>query len=128
MPTARHCGFITRPKCTSACEALSSGSCAGPPRRTPWAGDREAQALGVRLMTVGSPNWRSSALSLLKPVDVKSPGVEAWLLSRENAAALYEQLKSRADFREHSSPHVEIANGQVQTLARTQARQYVRGI
>jgi hypothetical protein len=91
-------------------------------------GDAEAHALGVRLMTVGSPNWRVRALSLLRPVDVKSPGVEAWLLSRENGAALYEQLKSRADFREHSSPHVEIANGQSQTLARTQPRQYTRGI
>jgi hypothetical protein len=91
-------------------------------------GDVEAHALGLRLMTVGSPNWRVRALALLKPVDVKSPGVEAWLLSRENAAALGEQLKSRADFREHSAPHVEIANGQSQTLVRTQPRQYVRGV
>jgi hypothetical protein len=91
-------------------------------------GGSEAHALGVRLMTVGSPNWRVRALSLVKPVDVKSPGVEAWLLSRENAAALYDQLKSRGDFREHSSPHVEIANGQSHKLARTQPRQYTRGI
>src|SRR5204863_4588798 len=75
-------------------------------------GDAEAHALGVRLMTVGSPNWRVRALSLLKPVDVKSPGVEAWLLSRENAAAIFDQLKGRADFREHSAPRVDIANGQ----------------
>jgi hypothetical protein len=90
--------------------------------------DAETHALGVRLLTVGSPNWRSRALALLKPVDVKSPGVEAWLLSRENAAVLYEQLKGRADFREHSAPHIEVANGQSQTLARTQARNYTRGV
>jgi len=91
-------------------------------------GTTEPHVLGVRLMTVGSPSWRATAFSLLKPVDVKSPGVEAWLLSRENAAVLYEQLKPRGDFREHSSPRVEVANGQVQTLARTQPRNYVRGI
>jgi hypothetical protein len=91
-------------------------------------GNAETHALSVRLITVGSPNWRVRALSLLKPVDVKSPGVEAWLLSRENTASLYDQLKNRADFREHSSPHVEIANGQSQKLARTQARPYTRGI
>jgi hypothetical protein len=79
-------------------------------------------------MTVGSPNWRVRALSLLKPVDVKSPGVDAWLLSRESAAALLEQLKARADFREHSAPVVEIANAQVKTLSRTQPRSFVRGI
>ncbi len=91
-------------------------------------GDIEAHALGVRLITVGSPNWRVRALSLLKPVDVKSPGVEAWLLSRENSVALYEQLKIRADFREHSAPRIDIANGQSQTIARKDARQYARGV
>jgi hypothetical protein len=90
--------------------------------------DTEAHALGVRLMTVGSPNWRVRALSLLKPVDVKSPGVEAWLLSRENAAAVFEQLKARADFREHSAPRIDIANGQSQTLARKDAKSYTRGV
>jgi hypothetical protein len=88
----------------------------------------DAHVLGVRLMTVGSPNWRVRALTLLQPVDVKSPGVDAWLLARENAAALLEQLKARADFREHSAPQIEIANGQVKTLSRTQPRNYVRGI
>jgi hypothetical protein len=91
-------------------------------------GNPEAQALGFKLMTVGSPNWRARAISLVKPVDVKSPGVEAWIMSRENAALLYEQLKTRGDFREHSAPRVEIANGQSQTLARTQPRKYVRSV
>ena len=90
--------------------------------------DSQPQALGMRLMTVGSPNWRSAAVSLLKPVDVKSAGVEAWLLSKENAALLLEQLKNRGDFREHSAPKIEIANGQMQTLARTQPRQYTRSV
>jgi hypothetical protein len=80
------------------------------------------------IMTVGSPNWRTRAISLLKPVDVKSPGVEAWLISRENAALLYDQLKTRGDFREHSSPKVEIVNGQSQTLARTQAKKYTKSV
>ena len=91
-------------------------------------GDAETHALGLRLMTVGSPNWRTRAISLLKPVDVKSPGVEAWLISRENAALLYDQLKTRGDFREHSSPKVEIVNGQSQTLARTQAKKYTKSV
>jgi hypothetical protein len=88
----------------------------------------ETHALGVRLATVGSPNWRARAISLLKPVDVKSPGVEAWLLSRENAVMLYEQLKQRGDFREHSPQRAEVVNGQSQTLSRTQPRSYNRGV
>jgi hypothetical protein len=88
----------------------------------------ESHALGVRLATVGSPNWRARAFSLLKPVDVKSPGVEAWLVSRENAAVLYEQLKARGDFREHSTPQTQVQNGQSETLARTQPRTYSRSV
>jgi hypothetical protein len=88
----------------------------------------DPHALGIRLVTVGSPNWRARAVPLLKPIDVKSPGVEAWLMSRENAAMLFEELKARADFREHSAPRVEIANGQTQTLARTRPQRYQRGV
>jgi hypothetical protein len=86
----------------------------------------ESHVLGVKLATVGSPNWRARAFPLLKPVDVKSPGVEAWLLSRENAAVLYEQLKARGDFREHSTPQTQVQNGQSHTLTRTQPRTYSR--
>ena len=88
----------------------------------------EEHVLAVRLMTVGSPSWRTKAVSLMRPVDVKSPGVEAWLLSRENAALLHQQLKVRGDFREHSAPQVEIANGEQQTLSRTQPRQYTKSV
>ncbi len=88
----------------------------------------DLQVLGLRLITVSSPNWRARAVTLLKPIDVKSPGVEGWLLSRENAAALYEELKARADFREHSAPRVEMAGGQSKTLARTQPVRYQRGV
>jgi hypothetical protein len=92
------------------------------------ASDSEPQVLGLRLMTIGSPNWRSAAVQMLKPVDVQSPGIEAWLLSRENAAALLGSLRTRADFRDHSSPNLQIFNGQSQAVTRTQPRNYVRGV
>jgi hypothetical protein len=65
---------------------------------------------------------------LLTPIEMKSSGVEGWLMSRENAAVFFQELKGRADFREHSSPQVEVHNGQSQTLARTKPRRYSRGV
>lgn len=88
----------------------------------------DAHVVGIRLVTVGSPDWRTRAVPLLAPIDMKSSGVEGWLLSRENAAVFFQELKSRADFREHSSPQVEVHNGQSQTLARTKPRRYSRGV
>ena len=40
----------------------------------------ESHAFGLQLVTVGSPNWRSKALPLMRAVTVQSPGVDAWLL------------------------------------------------
>jgi hypothetical protein len=39
--------------------------------------------MGVRLITVSNPNWRASGLHLLRSVPVQSPGVDAWLITKE---------------------------------------------
>ena len=77
----------------------------------------ESQAFGVRLVTVGNPNWRAKALPLMQSVTVQSPGVDAWLLSKENATILISELRKRTDFREHNSPNLMIHNGQSQTVS-----------
>jgi hypothetical protein len=72
----------------------------------------ESQAFGMRLVTVGNPNWRSRALPLMRSVTAQSPGVDAWLLSKENAAILINELRKRTDFREHNSPSLVIRDSQ----------------
>jgi hypothetical protein len=89
-------------------------------------GDR--YAMGVRLVTVGSPNWRSRALSMLRPVPVQAPGVDAWLISKEQAALLLAQLRKRTDCTEYSSPNFVVRNGHLETLSRRQPRTYVRSL
>lgn len=85
-------------------------------------------ALGVRLVTVNNPNWRSRALPLMQSVTVQSPGVDAWLLSRENAAMLMGELRGRADFKEHQASTLAIPTGQSQTISRLRPRNYVRSV
>ena len=88
----------------------------------------ESEVFGLRLITIGSPNWRGSATRMLRPVSVQSPGVDAWLMSKEDAAILVANLRKRIDFREHSSPNLLIHNGQAQTLNRTRPRSYVKAV
>jgi len=88
----------------------------------------ESRAFGLQLVTVGSPNWRSKALPLMRSVTVQSPGVDAWLLSKENAAVLVSELRKRTDFREHDSPTLVIHNGQSQAITRMRPRNYVRSV
>ena len=63
-------------------------------------------------MTLDSPNWREAAQRLLRPVPVQTPGANAWLLPKENAAILLGELRRRSDYREHSSPYLMVNNGQ----------------
>ncbi len=88
----------------------------------------ESHAFGLQLITVQSPNWRTKALPLMRAVTVQSPGVDAWLLSKENAAVLLSQLKQRTDYIEHNSPRLVIHNGQSQSISRTRPRNYVRSV
>ena len=88
----------------------------------------EAQAITLRLVQIGSPSWRTTAMPLLQPIDVKTAGVEAWVLSKENSAILLAQLRQRTDFREQNSPSVPIHNGQSYTLTRTTPRTFVRSV
>lgn len=86
----------------------------------------DSSALGLRVVTISTPNWRARALPLMKPVDVQSPGVDAWLISRENASLLFADLQRRADFREIGSPNIQVQHAQTQLLGRTRPRQYAR--
>ena len=54
----------------------------------------EPQVYGLRLITVGNPNWRTKSTGLMRSVPVETPGVQAWLMPKENAAIFMAQLRS----------------------------------
>lgn len=92
------------------------------------ASEAESVAFSLRLITLDQPNWRTRAQRFLKPVTVQTPGVSAWLMTREEAAGLLAELQRRADFREHSSPHLLVANGQSAVVSAKRPRTYVRDL
>lgn len=89
--------------------------------------DMEPHVLAVRLMTVSSPAWRAKALPAMRSIDIQSPGVEAWLLSRENAAVLVGELSQRGDFRQLAKS-LQVQSGQTEIVASTRPRVYPRSI
>lgn len=88
-------------------------------------GTTEPQLYGLRLMAVGKPNWRTRAQALLRSVKAQSPGVHAYLLSKENSAMLMAMLRGRTDFRELSSVDMVVHNGQAQVLEQVRGRNFV---
>lgn len=92
------------------------------------AGSKDPQVLGLRVMTVGNPNWRTRAISLMEHVNVSSPGVQAWLVTKENAAILLSLLRARTDAREIQALDVVMHNGQAESLTSSRRRNYVRNV
>ncbi len=92
------------------------------------AGEKDPQVLNLRMMTVGSPNWRTRTHTLMQHVSVDSAGVQAWLLTKENAAIVLSTLRQRTDAREIQSVDLITHNGQTEKLASTRGRNYVQNI
>jgi hypothetical protein len=90
--------------------------------------EAESHAFGMRVITLGSPNWRAPAHRMLRPVAAQTPGVQAWLLAKEDAALLVSDLAKRRDFQEHSTPHLVVNNGQSTIVAKTRTRNFLRDI
>jgi hypothetical protein len=82
----------------------------------------------LRVATVDHPNWRARAHRLLRPVPVQTPGVKAWLLQKEDAAVLLAELRRRNDYREHSSPHLMVNNGQSTVVSAIRGRTYMQDV
>ncbi len=88
-------------------------------------GTTAPQRYGLRIVTIGNPNWRTRAMALMRSVQAKSPGVQAFLLSKENYAVLMSMLRGRVDYHELSSVDIVLHNGQPQVLEQTRGRNYV---
>jgi hypothetical protein len=84
-------------------------------------------AFTLRVATVRNPNWRSRALPIMTPIPVQSPGVQGWLLAKENARLLISELARRPDYREYNSPQQLVPNGQSIVISTMRPRSYVKG-
>jgi hypothetical protein len=82
----------------------------------------------VRVLGVGSPSWRNDARNMLRPIPAATPGVQAWTLSREEAALLLAMLRRRSDCQELPTGPVLAGNGLPAVLSGGRRRPYVRDV
>ncbi|MDG2184327.1 MAG: hypothetical protein P8K79_01535 [Mariniblastus sp.] len=88
----------------------------------------QLQSISVNLLTIANPNWRSEAYPVMQPIDVRSPGVEAWMVSKENAAYLLANLRRRPDFQEHGNARLVQHDGQTIKVEKYKPLQFVQSI
>ena len=88
----------------------------------------ENHGFGLRIVTIDNPNWRTRAMPLLKSIPVQSPGIQGWILAKEDAALLISELKRRTDYREHNAPHQLVQNGSSLVISTMRPITYVKGV
>src|SRR4029079_11484745 len=85
-----------------------------------------AYGFTLRVATVGNPNWRAKALTIMTPIPVQSPGVQGWLMAKENARLLVSELGRRTDYREYNATQQIVNNGQSIVISTMRPRTYIR--
>jgi hypothetical protein len=90
--------------------------------------EAESHGFNLRIVSVGSPNWRTKAQKVLRPIAAQSQGVQAWLLAKEDAALLVADISRRNDFREYGAPQLLVNNGQSTVVSATRPKTYVRDV
>jgi hypothetical protein len=90
--------------------------------------EAESRTFSLRFVTIDSPNWRIDAHRTLRPIPVQTPGVSAWLMSKEDAAVLLGTLQRRSDYREHNSAQQVVNNGQSTVISAYRGRPYIRDV
>ena len=80
----------------------------------------------VRVLGLTGPAWRSEARPALQPIPTATPGVQAWILPRANAAAVVAQLRARTDATELPTGPVQAGNGLPAVLAGGRKQEYVQ--
>jgi len=90
--------------------------------------EAEARTFSLRVVTIDKPDWRATAHRSLRPIPAQTPGVCAWLMSKEEAAVLLGALQRRSDYREHSSPQLVVNNGQATVISGLRGRSFIRDV
>ena len=80
----------------------------------------------VRVLGLDGPAWRTEARPSLQPISTATPGVQAWILPRENAAAVVARLRSRSDATELPTGPVQAGNGLPAVLTGGRKQEYVQ--
>jgi hypothetical protein len=88
----------------------------------------QSTGFGLRLITMKNPNWRIRALPLMTSIPVQSPGVQGWIMAKEDAALLLGEFRRRTDFREQSTPNQLVLNGQSTVISTMRPITYTKGI
>jgi hypothetical protein len=88
--------------------------------------EEATHVVSLRVVSLGAAHWRAQMPARLSPVEVQSPGLQAWLMAKEEAGILLAELSKRKDFKEYGSPQQLVLNGQPTVISTVRTRNYTQ--
>ncbi|MDR2754135.1 MAG: hypothetical protein LBC20_00375 [Planctomycetaceae bacterium] len=82
----------------------------------------------IRMISLSRPDWIVKGHQYLRPMWIASPGIQGWILEREGAQALLQELAHRIDFKEIAPPQFLIPNGIAHNVISKKQRTYLRDV
>jgi hypothetical protein len=82
----------------------------------------------LRIFSISNPNWRNRNRVTLVPIRISTPGVQGWLIGKDQAGLFFDTISKRNDVREHVSSHSALLNGQTTVVPYHVSRSYVRDV
>lgn len=86
------------------------------------------EAYAIRFVTLSRPDWITRGHQYLRPIPILSPGVQGWILEKEGAQLLLQELGRRSDFKEVAPPQFSIPNGIAHNVVAKKQRTYLRDV
>ncbi|MDR1491971.1 MAG: hypothetical protein LBT05_04530 [Planctomycetaceae bacterium] len=88
----------------------------------------KTESYSLRIFSISSPDWRNKNRVALIPIRISTPGVQGWLIGKNQAGLFFDTLSKRNDVREHVSSHTALLNGQTTVVPYHVSRSYVRDV
>ena len=86
------------------------------------------ESYSIRIVTLSRPDWMTKGHAYLRPIPIRSPGVQGWILEKEGTQHLFQELSRRNDFVELVLPQAGIPNGIAHRKETYRQRTYLRDV
>jgi len=86
------------------------------------------EAYTFRVVALSQPDWITKGHTYLRPIQIRSPGVQGWILEKEGTQLLFQELNRRNDFVDLSPQQFSIPNGIAHHVESRRQRTYLRDV
>lgn len=90
--------------------------------------DGENDLYTFRIVSMNNPTWLSNGHAAMKSIRIDTPGVQGWLVEKEDYARIFSDIARRSDYKELCSPQFPIKNGRLYTVSSKVPKNFTKNV